>query len=81
MKTWIIGVAGAIGGGIAYLFGGWDTSILVLLLCMLIDYVSGLVVAGIFHKSKKTQSGALESKTCWKGLIRKGMTMAILHKY
>lgn len=42
---------------------------------MAIDYVSGLVVAGIFHNSKKTSSGALESKAGWKGLCKKGMTL------
>ena len=42
---------------------------------MAIDYVSGLVVAGVFHNSKKTTSGALESKAGWKGLCRKGMSL------
>lgn len=38
-------------------------------------YQSGLVVAGVFHNSKKTTSGALESKAGWKGLCRKGMSL------
>ena len=46
-----------------------------LCLFMAIDYVSGLVVAGIFHNSKKTATGALESKAGWKGLCKKGMTL------
>ena len=36
------------------------------------------MVAGVFHKSKKTDSGALESKAGWKGLCRKGMTLLIV---
>ena len=40
-----------------------------------IDYFSGLVIAGVFHKSNKTESGALESKAGWKGLCRKCMTL------
>ena len=45
---------------------------------MLIDFISGLIVAGIFHKSKKSESGALESRAGWKGLIKKGMTLLIV---
>ena len=40
-----------------------------------IDYVSGIIVAGVFHKSRKTENGALESGIGWKGLCRKGMTL------
>ena len=41
---------------------------------MAVDYFSGLIVAGIFHNSKKTDSGTLESGTGWKGVCRKCMT-------
>ena len=43
-----------------------------------IDYVTGLIVAGVFHNSGKTESGALESRVGWKGLCRKGMTLLIV---
>lgn len=78
MKNLVLGVVGALGSAFCYLFGGWDTSIQTLFIFMVIDYFSGLAVAGIFHKSKKTENGALESKSCWKGLIRKGMTLAVV---
>jgi toxin secretion/phage lysis holin len=42
---------------------------------MCIDYVSGLIVAGVFHNSKKTENGTLESRAGWKGLCRKAMTL------
>lgn len=71
--------AGAIGSSIVgYMFGGWDTAIQTLLIFMAIDFISALILAGVFHKSSKTESGALESKTCWKGLMRKGMTLLIV---
>lgn len=66
---------GVIGSIIASLFGGWDTGLVTLIIFMGIDYVSGLVVAGIFHNSNKTESGTLESKAGWKGLCRKCMTL------
>lgn len=74
----ICSIVGAIGSTIAYLFGGWDTSIITLLIFMLIDYVTGLIVAGVFHNSTKTDTGTLESRTCWKGLFRKCMTLLVV---
>ena len=43
-----------------------------------IDYVTGLIVAGVFHNSEKTTNGALESRVGWKGLCRKGVTLLIV---
>lgn len=60
-----------IGSFIASAFGGWSASLTTLLIFMLIDYVTGIVVAGVFHKSPKTANGGLESKAGAKGLIRK----------
>ena len=47
-------ITGAIGGTIAYFFGGWDQALVTLIIFMAIDYISGLIVAGVFHNSKKT---------------------------
>ena len=78
MKDTICTVIGLIGGAIAALFGGWDTALQTLVIFMAIDYITGLVVAGVFHASPKTKTGALESKAGWKGLIRKGETLLIV---
>lgn len=78
MKDSICTVIGLIGGTIAALFGGWDTALQTLVIFMAIDYITGLVVAGVFHASPKTKTGALESKAGWKGLIRKGETLLIV---
>lgn len=75
MRNTICTTVGAAGGAVAAFFGGWDTGLVTLVIFMCIDYVSGLVVAGVFHNSKKTKTGALESKAGWKGLCRKGMTL------
>lgn len=71
MKNTICAAIGMTGSCIASLFGGWSASLTTLLIFMLIDYVTGLVVAGVFHKSPKTENGGLESKAGLKGLIRK----------
>lgn len=78
MKEYICSVAGIIGGAVAWLFGGWSSAVVVLLILMAIDYLTGLVVAGIFHASPKSANGGLESKAGWKGLIRKVVTLMII---
>lgn len=78
MKPTILSIFGAIGSFIAAMFGGWDAGLATLLIFMGLDYVSGLVVAAVFHKSAKTETGALESKTCWKGLCKKVMTLVFV---
>ena len=78
MKVSILTFIGAIGGFIASIFGGWDSALTTLMVFMAIDYITGLIVAGVVHKSPKTKSGALESKAGWKGLCRKGMTILIV---
>lgn len=75
MKGKICAMIGMIGSVIASWFGGWDTGLATLVVFMAIDYVSGLIVAGVFHASRKTKNGALESLAGWKGLCRKGMTL------
>ena len=78
MRGEICTITGVIGSIITTLFGGWDAGLTTLLIFMVIDYVSGLVVAGVFHNSTKTDSGALESRAGWKGLCRKGMTLLLV---
>lgn len=74
-KEVICATIGILGSAISTTFGGWTSAMTTLLIFMGIDYISGMAVAGIFKKSPKTQSGALESRIGWKGLMRKGMTL------
>ena len=71
MKTAICTAVGVTGSIIASFFGGWTASLTTLMIFMGIDYVSGLIVAGVFHNSPKTETGTLESRAGLKGLIRK----------
>jgi len=77
-KVGILTILGAIGAFISSLFGGWDQALTTLIIFMAIDYLTGLLVAGVFHKSSKSESGALESRAGWKGLCRKGMTLLVV---
>lgn len=71
-------VIGLIGSAITSAFGGWDAGMTTLGIMMIVDYVSGFIVAAVFKKSPKTESGALESRAGWKGLIRKGAELAMV---
>ena len=74
-KTTILTAVGAFG---AALVGEWDGAIITLLLFMVADWLTGLTVAGIFKKSPKTETGALESNAGLKGLCRKGAMLLIV---
>ena len=77
-KAAILGGAAIAGGAISQAFGGWDAAMMTLLIFMAIDYVSGLIVAGVFQASDKSETGALNSAACWQGLLKKGMTLVIV---
>ena len=78
MKDHVSAALGLAAGVISWLVGGFDTPILALVICMGVDYVTGLLVAGVFHASPKTVSGGLDSRVGWKGLARKFVTMLMV---
>jgi len=75
MKNTVCTAVGICGSFVASLFGGWSASLTTLLIFMGIDYFTGLIVAGVFHRSPKTETGALESRAGFKGLVRKVMIL------
>lgn len=77
-KSFFLIGLGAIGSVISELFGGWTSAMTTLVIFMLIDYITGILVAAVFKKSNKTEDGGLESKAGWKGLIRKFSTLLIV---
>ena len=77
-KNILISIVGIVGSAIASAFGGWTTGLTTLVIFMAIDYVTGLIVAGVFHKSTKTDSGTLESRAGFKGLCRKGVMLLVV---
>ena len=51
-------ILGTFGAWIAGLFGGWNSAMTTLVLFMLADYLTGLIVAGVFKNSPKTPPAA-----------------------
>lgn len=76
-KIYICSGIGIVGSFIGELFN-WNEWMTTLLIFMVLDYITGLIVAGVFKKSPKTQDGSLESKTGWRGLAKKFSTLILV---
>jgi toxin secretion/phage lysis holin len=70
-KASSIGVLSAIGSSIANLFGGWTSDLMTLIIMMGIDFFMGFLIAAVWKKSSKSNTGTLNSWSAWKGLCRK----------
>lgn len=75
MKETICTLCGILGAGIAAAFGGWDSVLMALVICIGVDYISGSIVALVFHNSNKSETGAYNSSYGLKGLCRKGLML------
>ena len=75
MKQMICTVFGLAGSMLAAAIGGWDTALIARVICMGVDYVSGSIVALVFHNSRKSETGAYNSTYGLKGLCKKGLML------
>ena len=78
MKEWVCTVAGFLGAGLSWFFGGFDEVLAALVILMALDYLSGSIVALVFHNSKKTESGCYNSAYGLKGLCKKGLMLLLV---
>ncbi len=77
-KAALMMAAGCIRAVASAVYGGWNSAMSTLTIFMMIDYVMGLIVAGVFHNSDKSKGGSLDSHEGWKGLWRKGVTLLVV---
>ena len=75
MKQTVCTILGLLGSALAAAFGGWDAALTALVVCIGVDYVSGSLVALVFHKSSKSESGAYNSSYGLRGLCKKCMML------
>ena len=75
MKELICTLCGTLGSALCWAFGGWDSALLALVICMSVDYISGSLVALVFHNSRKSETGAYNSAYGLKGLCKKGLML------
>lgn len=75
MKESICTALGVVGAAASWAFGGWDAALAALMICIGVDYISGSLVALVFHKSSKSDTGAYNSAYGLKGLCKKGLML------
>ena len=78
VKNGVLAALAVAGGAVAQALGGWDVALRVLVGFMAADYITGLLVAAVWHKSSKSANGALESNACFKGLLKKAVILLIV---
>lgn len=69
--------AASIGGVMSSLWGGWDGILKALLVCMAVDYITGIAVAAV-GKSNKTLTGRISSNAAVTGLLKKGFELLVV---
>lgn len=78
IKNGVLAAFAFIGSFVANALGGWDASMQVLVALMVADYITGVLVAAVWQRSNKSQSGALDSKAGFKGICKKGMILVLV---
>lgn len=71
IKNGILAGLAVFGSFAANALGGWDASLQVLIALMVTDYITGVLVAAVWHKSSKSSSGTLNSVAGFKGILKK----------
>lgn len=74
----VCAAVGAVGSAVASALGGWDNAVLALIIFMGIDFATGLACAIFWNRSNKSENGALSSKACWQGIIKKICTILLV---
>ncbi len=78
MKNAVMGTLAAGLSALAGALGGWDGALKTLVALMAADYVTGVLVAAVWKRSSKSQSGALDSRAGFQGLCRKGVMLLVV---
>ncbi|MCQ2743476.1 MAG: phage holin family protein [bacterium] len=68
---------GIVGGFLVKLFGGWDTNLSTLVIFMILDYITGLIVA-FSGNSPKSENGSLNSYIGFKGIAKKIIMLVLV---
>jgi toxin secretion/phage lysis holin len=77
-RSAILAALSAAGTVASHALGGWDGWLRLLVVLMVSDYFSGLLLAGLWHKSPKSAGGALESNAAFKGIVRKCLVFVLV---
>ena len=78
LKEAVLAMVAMVGSVLSAALGGWDAALQTLVICMALDYLSGIVVAGVFKCSDKSGDGTLDSRAGFRGLCKKGAELALV---
>ena len=78
MKNVVLAYAAALGSILANALGGWDSCMKLLITLMVADYLTGVLLAAVWHKSAKSETGALSSTAGFRGLCKKGVILLVV---
>lgn len=70
-KTILDTAIGVVGALLYFCFGDLTVQLTTLIWVIVIDFITGLLVASVFKTSPKTKSGALSSSEMLKGFVKK----------
>lgn len=78
LKNTILAAMAVMGTFIANELGGWDAAMQVLVALMVVDYITGVMVAAVWNRSNKSATGALESRAGFRGILKKCMILLLV---
>lgn len=71
-------IISSLGTMLINIIGKPTDELMILLMLMVIDLITGTIVSAVWHKSSKTKSGKLSSSVMFKGIIKKILTLVIV---
>lgn len=71
LRISVTAAIGAVGGFVSTAFGGWTSAMTTLIIFMAVDYITGLMTAGIFKRSKRPRTAHLKAEQASKGFAAK----------
>lgn len=77
-KNGVLAALATAGTFLAHALGGWDAALQVLVSLMAADYITGVLVAALWQRSNKSETGALDSKAGFRGLCKKGVILLVV---
>ena len=75
IKTYVCAI---ICGAVSASLGGLYNAIITLIIFMAADFATPIACAIFCNKSSKSENGALSSKACWQGIIKKICTILLV---
>ena len=79
VKNTVLAAAAAAGSAVFEALGGLDELLGLLIALMAFDYVTGVLVAALWHRSGKSATGALDSRAGFRGLCKKGTVLLVVY--